>query len=497
MNPMPHWSMMTRRIARRFAVLLIALLIGRLLIAPGSPAAAQGDPARQAGPCPPLDTSPQPGNAAPGPGPWLLYTQITAITYPMITTLSAIAADGAAIEQVVAETPDALPLAYTAGPGGLVAYLTLSVTDAPWSFPCPTLHLLDLATGERRAIARLTSDAVETAADMPNDAKRAITEVDSLAWSPDGSRLAFIAALGETGADLYLYDVAADSITRLTDEPDHAALPTWSPDGAFVVYQEMRTFGTGAGYAVEHLWAAAADGSGVVDLLAVGQDAYTGGEVYVGWTDSGELVFHDFINQNNLRRADPAAGQTVLLREACFDDAALDPASGTTLVVLHPAEYGCDMDAPPGAFLIAPDGTTVQAVERDSFDPVWSAADGRFYTLTYGSGSVAVAPPGQAAVVAAPDDAWGGTPLVSPDGSRWAWSGSGLWVGPYGEAPVQIDAAIAAGRGPDTRFITWTPVGNRLYYVADEDLYTAAAPDFAVALAVESLQPYEWFWAAP
>ncbi len=485
-----------RRVALPLAgiALLLVIPLAMTVNAPRT-AAAQG------GTCPPLDTSPQTGPAAPGPGPWLLYTMASpsGIGYPPIRDLWAASADGASVRQVVAESPESHPLAYTPGPGGHVAYLTLSTDREPWLQPCLALNLLDLETGTHRAVARLTSDAVEASDEFPPDAKRAIADEPSLAWSPDGSQLAFIAALGDSGADLYLYDVAGDFIKRLSDEPDHAALPTWSPDGAYIAFQEMRTFGTGAGYAVEHLWAAAADGTGIVDLFAVGEDAYTGGEIYIGWTGAGELVFHDFINRANLRRANPATGETVLLREACLDDAALDPTTGTTLVVLHPAEYGCGReDSPAGAFLVSPDGSTVQAVEGDSFDPAWSAVDERFYTLTYGSGIVSIAPSGEAAVVATMDDGWYGMPLISPDGSTWAWTGNGVWVGPYGEPPRQIDEAIVYQAN---RFVSplaaWHPDGDRLLYVGDEALYTAAAPNFAPELVAEGLTPTGWFWAYP
>lgn len=56
------------------------------------------------------------------------------------------------------------------------------------------------------------------------------------AWSPDGTRLAFASERAGT-ADLYLYDLATDGLTRLTwdDEADERQ-PAFSPDGQFVAY---------------------------------------------------------------------------------------------------------------------------------------------------------------------------------------------------------------------------------------------------------------------
>ena len=61
--------------------------------------------------------------------------------------------------------------------------------------------------------------------------------VHHLDWSPDGSRIAFIAhASGQDRADLYIYDLATRSTTRVTDAPIYAASPKWSPDGERIAF---------------------------------------------------------------------------------------------------------------------------------------------------------------------------------------------------------------------------------------------------------------------
>jgi len=63
-------------------------------------------------------------------------------------------------------------------------------------------------------------------------------------WSPDGSRLAFVApAARQDRADLYVYDVATQAIQKVTDSPIYAALPVWSPDGQHIAF-----LGIGGGY---------------------------------------------------------------------------------------------------------------------------------------------------------------------------------------------------------------------------------------------------------
>jgi len=61
--------------------------------------------------------------------------------------------------------------------------------------------------------------------------------VRHFAWSPDGSRVAFTAAVpGQDRADLYIYDLATRSSIRVTDAPIYAARPEWSPDGRRVAF---------------------------------------------------------------------------------------------------------------------------------------------------------------------------------------------------------------------------------------------------------------------
>jgi dipeptidyl aminopeptidase/acylaminoacyl peptidase len=57
----------------------------------------------------------------------------------------------------------------------------------------------------------------------------------SLAWSPDGSRIAFVSARG-THNLVGVYDLGKKSLTWLAASVDHDASPIWSPDGARVAF---------------------------------------------------------------------------------------------------------------------------------------------------------------------------------------------------------------------------------------------------------------------
>ncbi|HSE22747.1 MAG TPA: S9 family peptidase [Pyrinomonadaceae bacterium] len=77
--------------------------------------------------------------------------------------------------------------------------------------------------------------------------------VDSFAWSPDGSRIAFGATInpdliqGETD-DIYLLNLSDDSVRKIVSQPGPDTGPRWSPDGKQLVFStsmgRLPTFAT-------------------------------------------------------------------------------------------------------------------------------------------------------------------------------------------------------------------------------------------------------------
>ena len=77
-------------------------------------------------------------------------------------------------------------------------------------------------------------------------------------FSPDGGRVA-ISAVGTNTTDIWIYNVARNTFTRLTNEGANIR-PEWTPDGRHVIFVSARMNNTA-------IWRQPADGSGPAELL--------------------------------------------------------------------------------------------------------------------------------------------------------------------------------------------------------------------------------------
>jgi serine/threonine-protein kinase len=78
--------------------------------------------------------------------------------------------------------------------------------------------------------------------------------------SPDGTRVALDVVAEETGRDIWIWDVARETLMRFTFDPRPDTHPLWTPDGQRVLFRS----GRGGPY---NLFWQAADGTGTVERL--------------------------------------------------------------------------------------------------------------------------------------------------------------------------------------------------------------------------------------
>lgn len=91
---------------------------------------------------------------------------------------------------------------------------------------------------------------------------------DSPAWSPRGDKIVFCMRQSRENFDLYMYDLASTTVTRLTQGDRDNENPSWSPDGRFIVFSSTRS-------GRHELFVMAADGSGARKLANIPAHSYT------------------------------------------------------------------------------------------------------------------------------------------------------------------------------------------------------------------------------
>jgi hypothetical protein len=98
------------------------------------------------------------------------------------------------------------------------------------------------------------------------------------AWTPDGRRLAYVAAGAAGAGDLFVVDADGSHKGRITDTPEEEASPDWSPDGMRLVVER-------AGFVV----VVRADGQGSRRLAAGGSPAWSPGGGRIAYSDGDDL----------------------------------------------------------------------------------------------------------------------------------------------------------------------------------------------------------------
>jgi Tol biopolymer transport system component len=93
--------------------------------------------------------------------------------------------------------------------------------------------------------------------------------------APDGRRV----AVGNAEAQIWIFDLARETLTRLTFGPP-ANTPLWTPDGARLVYQ------TGGGGNNGGMYWQPADGSGDAERLSSADRQHVNGS----WSPDGQVL---------------------------------------------------------------------------------------------------------------------------------------------------------------------------------------------------------------
>ena len=319
------------------------------------------------------------------------------------------------------------------------------------------LSLMTLPDGKVKLVTTLTSKATEPGPwsgtlDAKTDAVRSITEVDSMAWSPDGKSLAFIGLQAGPTADLYSYTLSTGKIAHLSDGPAQAYGPQWSPDGNYIVNFGVTTFGTGGGYTMAGGWATTPDGSQTITLFPPGGSA----QEFGGWVNGHTFLINSWTmmcGPQDLRIYDLSTKKETSLVKGCFNGKAVAEYDGTILVAGNGNSGGLK-----GLYIFGPSNFTRKQLSQETAQSVqYLKQDGGFLvkfdhtqTIYTGSGE---------AIIQAPAINCGYNTSLAAFGALYAWTCSkgevGVWVnGPGVPANKVFDQAaiLPAWSGKNTLF---------------------------------------------
>jgi Tol biopolymer transport system component len=127
--------------------------------------------------------------------------------------------------------------------------------------------------------------------------------------SPDGTRVAL--AIRDQEHDVWIWDLARETLRRLTFDPGVDDSPVWTPDGRRIVFASARA-------GPSNLFMQAADGTGVAERLTTGADSQRpafvapDGTGVVGWVNApktrGDIVWFPLKSSANRSGSSPVSG---------------------------------------------------------------------------------------------------------------------------------------------------------------------------------------------
>jgi len=423
-------------------------------------------------------------------GPWLVFyssDRLWATDGDVVSLLDSSLSDPA---DEIMERP--IPFSTA---GGLIAYTSRSPLSREGS-PQYDLRILDLTGGTTHPPLHLVSS--ELIATLPErypgdlsepwteawfqaeQVRAAVSRDASLAWSPDGSTLAFVSALDAPNTDLYTLTLRTNSVRRLTSGPFQTADVRWSPSGTAVLHtatSDINVGRDGPRLIIEGVWSALPSSGGIAKV--------TQGQVeFLQWLSGERAAFYNVevpCPNYALRGINLHSGSATALWQGPFDAAAIDPITGTLLVTVPFFEpdtaatvsQHCPPDAlpavPEGLYISKPGLPSPIRLAGSGGPVVWSPEARQFFADTP-DGVFQISP--EAPLQPIPVDSRE-IPVPSPRNDLWFVvrpSGNGAIITPSGD-PVASFAAEPCRA-------LWSPDGDTVVFTDGEALYIADGPEF-------------------
>jgi hypothetical protein len=406
--------------------------------------------------------------------------------------------DGTGFTQL---TSDQILWAVPAPDGRLVAL----VIFVPGTRNGLELKILTLPDGGIRSVTRLDSPLPENPTPEQEgivyDVIAAVVLDNSLAWSPDGSLLAFVSGHDGVSTDVYTYSPRTEKIAHLTEGPSMAYNLSWSPDGKYILHAGAYSFGTGRGYNMAGVWVVGLDGQATIPYLlreSNPDDPYTGSddEIWIGWSNKETVLAYSWNSawgNTNLRAVNIASQTEYRLMTGTFEDISYNPYSRLILVsVLYDMSDMSPDFQKRGTYIVRPGNELVQ-ISEDNYLPLpfytkdgWYAqktmtSDPNVIVFIRNDGTLQVVEDRMPLIEDRYLDRFPNNKhiFLSPDHLTWACTTQKtgeVWISSPSISPRQLHAGVSKTLG-------WSPDGAILFFYSIDEagsaiLYKAQSPDF-------------------
>ena len=200
-------------------------------------------------------------------------------------------------------------------------------------------------------------------------------------WSPNGEYLAFMGAIENSQSSLYVYDSKLQVVKKLSENQYQAANPTWSPDGKWIIFEDVSDF---LGWQTESVWATSVD-DGKTKLLYKADQTE---QRILGWVGHDNFVVtdHSMDGNRNIRMVNVVTGKINDLYSGYFTLAAVSK-NGTVIFLPTSGAPGAGSTLESGFYLISPNTTSLKLIHKlhetenvVSLDIIWDSSNELFIT---------------------------------------------------------------------------------------------------------------------
>ena len=351
----------------------------------------------------------------------------------------------------------------------------------------PMLIVLDLVNQTILLKLELTGSTIQPGMDStPGDpafkSYSAMQFSGSLAWSPNSTWLAFVAARDGDSADIYLFDRTDNSVSRLTEEAGHATALHWSPEGQHLQYVSVNTFGTGAGLDMEGLWVYDFQGK-QAQLL---ETLKSNGEDFLAWMDNSRFLINSWGRlcggAYNLRIVDATSFDQQVIVDQGFTAVAYDSENQFGMFSVAYTYDTCGNGEPMDAGLRI-FGNSVPIIEENGYKKfeqiiaygIGFIPQGNLFTIYGDEGLQTIYYDNGNYSLNILPEVKGLTPYPSPTGDYWAWASrgqAGLWITENNSNPVELSPLFTGSP-------LWSQDGQSLYFFENNRLFLSSAPQFS------------------